>query len=98
MVGEGVARVKGVAVLIRQPSGQPPNSFREKALRRVDPVKADSLAVHLNGIAVDHRGSAGHVGQGWRGEQAQGDSEGAHGFSLPHPAAQAGRSRPGRTK
>ena len=70
MVGEGMARVKGVAALIGQPSGQPPNSFREKALRRVDPVKADSLAVHLNGIAVDHRGDAGHVGQGRGGKQA----------------------------
>ncbi len=27
------------------------------------------LAVHLNGIAVDRRGNAGHVGKGWRGEQ-----------------------------
>ena len=68
MVGECVARVKGVAVLIRQPSGQPPNSFREKALRRVDSVKAYALAVHLNGIAIDHRGDAGHVGQGRGGE------------------------------
>ncbi len=48
-------------------------------LRRVDPVKACPLAVHLNGIAVDHRGGAGHVGQGGHGEQAQGDGEGAHG-------------------
>ncbi len=64
----------------------------------IDPVKEYPLAVHLNGIAVDHRGDAGHVGQGRGGEQAQGDGEGAHGFSLPRPAAQAGRSRPGRTE
>ncbi len=41
------------------------------------------LAVHLNGIAIDHRGGAGHVGQGRGGEQAQGDGEGAHGYSAP---------------
>ena len=34
------------------------------ALRRVDPMKAYPLAMHLNGIAVDHRCNAGHVGQG----------------------------------
>jgi hypothetical protein len=28
----------------------------------VDTVQAYSLAMHLNGIAVDHRGDAGHVG------------------------------------
>ncbi len=39
------------------------------ALGRVDPVKAYPLAVHLNSIAVDHRGNAGHVGQGRGGEQ-----------------------------
>ncbi len=43
---------------------------------RVDPL-------HLNGIAVDHRGDAGHVGQGRGGEQDQDDGEGAHGYSLP---------------
>ncbi len=42
------------------------------AFRCVDPVKADVLAVHLNGIAVDHVGDAGHIGQGRGGEQAQG--------------------------
>ncbi len=36
----------------------------------VDPVKAYPLAVHLNGIAVDHRGDAGHVCKGRGGEQA----------------------------
>jgi len=40
------------------------------ALRRVDPVKPDPLAVLLNGIAVDHQGDAGHVGQGRGDEQA----------------------------
>ena len=82
MVGEGVARVKGVAALIGQPSGQPPNSSREKGLGCVYPVQPDSLAVHLNGIAVDRRGDAGHVGQGRGGEQAQGEGEGAHGRML----------------
>ncbi len=43
------------------------------------------VAVHLNGIAVDHSGDTGYVGQGWGGEQAQGDGEGAH---ISH-AAQA---------
>ncbi len=33
-------------------------------LRRVDPVKAYPLAVHLNGIAVDHRGAAGSARAG----------------------------------
>ncbi len=98
MVGEGVARVKGVAALIGQPSGQPPNSSREKGLQRVDPVKAYPLAVHFNGIAVDHGGGPGHVGKGRGGEQAQGDGDGAHECSLPHPAAQARRSRPGKTE
>ena len=70
MVGEGVARVKGVAALIRQPSGQPPNSSREKGLGRVDPVKAYPLACHFQGIAVYDPGSAGHVDQGRGGEQA----------------------------
>ncbi len=60
--------------------------------------RIDRVAVHLNGIAVDHRGRTGHVGQGWGGEQAEGDGEGAHGYSLPHPAAQVGLSRPGRTE
>ncbi len=41
------------------------------------------LAVHLNGIAVDHRGRTGDVGKGRGGEQAEGDGEGAHGYSLP---------------
>ena len=83
MVGEGVARVKGVAALIGQPSGQPPNSSREKGLRRVDPVKAYPLAVNFESVAVDHRGDAGHVGQGRGGEQTQGDGEGAHGYMVP---------------
>ena len=52
-------------------------------LRRVDPVQAYPLVVHLNGIAVDHGSGAGHVGQGWGGEQAEGDGEGAHGYNLP---------------
>ena len=39
---------------------------------RVDPVKAYPLAVHLNGIAVDHRGRAGHVGQGRSGRADMG--------------------------
>ena len=56
---------------IGQPSGQPPNSFQEKALRRVDPVKADSLALDFEGITVDDPGGAGHIGQGGRGEQAE---------------------------
>ncbi len=41
-----------------------------QALGRVDPMKADALAVYFQGIAVDHRGDAGHVGPGWGGEQA----------------------------
>ncbi len=41
-------------------------------------MKAYPLAVYLNGIAVDHRGDAGHVGKGWGGEQAEGDGESAH--------------------
>ncbi len=45
-------------------------------------MKRDPLAVYLNRVAVDHRGDASHVGQGWGGEQAEGDGEGAHG--LPH--------------
>jgi len=40
---------------------------------------ANSLAVHLNGITVDHRSHAAHVGQGRGGEQAKGDGESAHG-------------------
>ncbi len=43
-------------------------------------MKAYPLAVHLNGIAVDHRGRTGRVGQGGRGEQEEGDSEGVHHF------------------
>ena len=46
-------------------------------------MKAYPLAVHLNGIAVDYRGDAGHVGQGRGGEQAQGGGEGAHGRRVP---------------
>ncbi len=37
------------------------------ALGRVDLVQAYPLAVYLNGIAVDHRGRAGYVGQGAEG-------------------------------
>ncbi len=33
--------------------------------------------------AVNHRGNAGHVGQGWRDEYAQGDGESALGYSVP---------------
>ncbi len=46
-------------------------------------MQAYPLAVYFQGIAVDYRGRAGHVGQGWGGEQAQGDGEGAHGHSVP---------------
>ncbi len=57
-----LATLPGLAV----PAAQLP------AFRRVDPVKAYPLAVHLNGIAVDHQGRAGYVGQHRDGEQAQG--------------------------
>ncbi len=40
-------------------------------------MEAYSLAVNFERVAVDHRGNAGHVGQGRGGEQAQGDGEGA---------------------
>ncbi len=39
------------------------------ALRRIYAMQAYPLAVHLIGIAVDHRGDAGHVGQRRGGEQ-----------------------------
>ncbi len=68
MVGEGVARVKGVAALIGQPSGQPPNSSREKGLQRVYPVQSYTLAVDFQGVAVDHPGGADHIGEGRGGE------------------------------
>ncbi len=48
------------------------------ALRRVDPMEANTLAMDFERIAVDHRGDAGHVGQGRGDEQAQGDGEGSH--------------------
>ncbi len=44
-------------------------------------MQADTLAVHLNGIAVDD--GAGHVGQGRGGEQAEGDGEGTHERRVP---------------
>ena len=34
-------------------------------------------------VAVDDGSGLGHVGQGWSGKQAQGDGEGAHGYSVP---------------
>ncbi len=40
------------------------------ALRRVDPMQADTLAVDFERVTVDHRGDAGHVGKGRGGEQA----------------------------
>ena len=43
------------------------------ALRCVYAMQAYPLVVRLNCIAVDHRGDAGHIGQGWGGEQGQGD-------------------------
>ena len=53
-------------------------------------MQTHPLAMHLNGIAVDHRGDAGHVGQGGSGEQAQGDGEGAHSVRLiPNSATYA---------
>ncbi len=36
------------------------------ALRRVDPMKADSLAVDIEGVAVDHPRWAGDIGEGER--------------------------------
>ncbi len=53
------------------------------ALGRVDPMQAYPLPVNFQRVAVDHRGGAGQVGQGWGGEQAEGDGEGAHGYSVP---------------
>ncbi len=51
-----------------------------------------------DGVRFDHRGDAGHVDKGRGGEQAQGDGLGTHGSHLtPHPAAQVGHSRRGRT-
>ncbi len=77
LVGQGVGRIlptlPGLAV----------QAAKLAALGRVDAMQADTLAVHLNGIAVDDSGGAGHVGQDWRGEQAEGDGEGAHGYSVP---------------
>ncbi len=46
-------------------------------------MKADSLAMDFERIAVEHRDDAGHVGQGWGGKQAQGDGEGAHRYMMP---------------
>ncbi len=46
-------------------------------------MQAHPLAVHLNGVVVDHRGGAGHVGKGRGGEQADGEDQGAHGRSVP---------------
>ncbi len=51
--------------------------------RRVDPVQAYPLAVHLNGIAIDHRGDAGHVGLSWGGEQAENSNQGTHSPIVP---------------
>ncbi len=34
------------------------------ALGRVDTVQPDPLAMNLDGVAVDHRRLAGHVGEG----------------------------------
>ena len=59
-----------------------PSRRQSWRLSGVDPVKADSLAVDFERVAVDHRGDAGHVGQGRGGEQAEGDGEGAHGPSV----------------
>ena len=44
-----MARVKGVAALIGQPSGQPPNSSREKGVQRVNSVQSYPLAVDFQG-------------------------------------------------
>ena len=41
------------------------------------------LAVYFQGIAVDHGGSAGYVGQGRSGEQTQNDDERGHEYSVP---------------
>ena len=44
---------------------------QDRYLRSMTVDHSDSaLAVYFQGITVDHRGDAGHVGQGWGGEQA----------------------------
>ncbi|MCH9054049.1 MAG: hypothetical protein IIA72_23870 [Proteobacteria bacterium] len=60
-------------------TGAPAGRVSRRVPRRHFHGLANSLAVHLNGITVDHRGDAAHVGQGRGGEQAKGDGESAHG-------------------
>ena len=52
------------------------------AFRGVNSVQSYPLAVDFQGVAVDHGSDAGHVGQGRGGEQAEGDDERAHGYSV----------------
>ncbi len=72
LVGERVRRIltalPGVAV----------QAAELPALRRVDSMEADMLTVDFERVAVDHRGDAGHVGQGRGGEQGQGEGQDAH--------------------
>ena len=53
-------------------SGESPLGPDTALISRIEP-----RAMRLNGTAVDHRGDAGHVGQGRGGEQAEDDGEGA---------------------
>ena len=73
LVGQGIGRL--IADLPRLAV----QAAKLPALRRVDPVKAYPLAVYFPGIAVDHRGNSGYVGQGRSGEQAQGSDARTHG-------------------
>ncbi len=72
LVGQGVGRILAALPGLTVQAAELP------ALGRVDPVQAYPLAMDFERIAVDHRGDAGHVGQGRGDEQAQGDGEGSH--------------------
>ncbi len=58
LVGERVGRILPALPGLAVQAAELP------ALRRVNPVKAYPLAVDFERVAVDHRGRAGHVGQG----------------------------------
>ena len=49
------------------------------ALRRVDAVQADALAVDLDRVAIDHAGRAGDVSQGDGREECEEEGEAEHG-------------------
>ncbi len=75
-------RLQGVGGVHPAPPGLSIPAAKLPALRRVYAVKPDTLAGNLYGVAVDHAGLAGNVGQGWHRKKQrhrEGDQISNHG-------------------